>query len=110
MKSTPVYDLVQAYEGSLRRRGYAASSRHRNGHYLRDFAQWAGDRERGEIPASQIELGFIAEWCDQFEQRNGRATKPRTVRNMIGQLRCSMPSRTSSTCWWKPMGDRLATR
>ncbi len=87
MESTPVHDLVRAYEGSLRRRGYAASSRDRNGHYLRDFAQWAGERDPGQITASQIELGFIAEWCDQFERRNGRAPKPRTVRNMIGQLR-----------------------
>jgi integrase len=87
VESTPVQHLIRAYEGSRRRRGYAASSAHRNGHYLRDFAQWAGDQEPGQITAPQIELGFIAEWCDQFEQRNGRAPKPRTVRNLIGQLR-----------------------
>lgn len=84
---TTVGDLIRAHEGYQRRKGHAASSSKRNGHYLRSFAEWSGDRHIGSISSKDIELGFLADWHNEFEQRKGRPPAPRTTRNMIQQLR-----------------------
>jgi integrase len=85
--ATSVEALIEALRSHRKRRGFAASSEHRNGHYLRAFAEWAGDRPLGEITATEIDQGFLAEWCDSFEQRNGREPSPQTLRNLITKLR-----------------------
>ena len=41
----------------------------------------------GEITAAEIDQGFLAHWCDSFEQRNGREPYPQTLRNLITKLR-----------------------
>jgi integrase/recombinase XerD len=84
---TSVAGLVEALKAYRKRRGFAASSQHRNGHYLRAFGVWAGDRQVGDIAAAQIEQGFLAEWCESFEHRNGRQPSQQTLRNLIKELR-----------------------
>lgn len=87
MSDTNVEQIVSALRAHRKRRGFAASSEQRNGHYLRDFAQWVGERPLGEITAFGIDQGFLTEWCDQFQQRNGRDPSPKTLSNLISQVR-----------------------
>ena len=87
MNDTPVEQIVSALRAHRKRRGFAQSSEHRNGHYLRDFAEWVGERSLGEITAFDIDQGFLTEWCDQFQQRNGRDPSPKTLSNLISQVR-----------------------
>ncbi len=87
IRYTSVEEIVAALRGHRKRRGFAASSEHRNGHYLRDFAQWVCGRSLGEITAFQIEQGFLAEWCARFEQRRGREPSLKTLSNLIWQVR-----------------------
>jgi integrase/recombinase XerD len=87
MNDTHVEQIVSALKAHRKRRGFASSSEERNGHYLRDFARWVGQRSLGEITAFDIDQGFLAEWCDEFERRNGRDPSPKTLSNLISQLR-----------------------
>jgi integrase len=87
VNGTQVEQIAAALKAHRKRRGFASSSEQRNGHYLRDFARWVGQRSLGEITAFDIDQGFLAEWCDEFERRNGRDPSPKTLSNLISQLR-----------------------
>jgi integrase/recombinase XerD len=78
---------VASFLAYLTRRGRAENTRVKYGRYLRDFAQWAGERDPGEIPAHQIELEYLGRWHARFEERRGHPPAPHTLRLHIGALR-----------------------
>jgi integrase len=47
------------------------------------MATWAGDRDARALTPADIEMGWLATWCGQFENRRGRAPAPKTVRNTV---------------------------
>jgi integrase len=87
VSSLTAEQIIEALRAHRKRRGYAASSGQRNGHYLRDFAAWLGTRRLGEISAFELEQGFLAEWAQRFQQRNGREPSLKTLSNLISELR-----------------------
>ncbi len=81
-----VDQLLAGFSAHRRRVGHADSSTRRNGHYLRDFAQWVGNRSPSELTVADIDC-FLNTWCEQFTVRNSRAPAPKTVRNLMSELR-----------------------
>jgi site-specific recombinase XerD len=80
-------EAASAFLGYLRRRGHPIGTQRQYGRYLKLFAQWAGDRELGAITAHEIELGYLGQWHDEWERKNGRPPSDNTKRNHIQALR-----------------------
>jgi site-specific recombinase XerD len=78
---------VAMYEAHLRRHGSPEATIRSAKPYLVAFAAWAGDVPPGALTASEIDLHFIAEWCDAFVLRNARPPKEATLRQLISSLR-----------------------
>jgi site-specific recombinase XerD len=82
-----VEEARAAFLGYLRRRGHPVATQRQYGRYLRLFAQWAGERELEAITARDIELGYLGQWHDEWERKNGRPPSDNTTRNHIQALR-----------------------
>jgi site-specific recombinase XerD len=80
-------EAVAAFLGYLRRRGHPVATQRQYGRYLKLFAEWAGERELEAITARDIELGYLGEWHDEWERKDGRAPSENTTRNHIQALR-----------------------
>jgi site-specific recombinase XerD len=87
MPAQLVSSTVASFLAYLSRRGRAEKTRVKYGRYLKDFSQWAGERDPGEIRAQEIELEYLGRWFEQFEERRGHPPAPHTVRLHIGALR-----------------------
>jgi integrase len=87
MPAQTVSSTVASFMGYLSRRGRAQRTRVKYERYLKDFAQWAGERNPGELVAQEIELDYLGQWFEQFEKRTGHPPAPHTVRLHIGALK-----------------------
>lgn len=84
--SPPVGELLQGFDGYLRRRGRAVSTRRQYSYSLRAFSDWIGSRAVGDLTAADVDL-FLASWEAEFRIRHGHLPRPATVRGTIGTLR-----------------------
>jgi integrase/recombinase XerD len=87
MPAQTVSSTVASFMGYLSRRGRAQRTRVKYERYLKDFAQWAGERNPGELVAQEIELDYLGQWFEHFEKRTGHPPAPHTVRLHIGALK-----------------------
>lgn len=87
MPAYTVTSTVASFMAYLSRRGRAQRTRLKYERYLRDFADWAEDRDPGEISAREIELEYLECWVQQFRERRGDHPAPHTLRLHIGALR-----------------------
>src|SRR5579885_514587 len=84
--SSKLNSLVDAFFVYLKRRQRTASTIERWRPELRRFVEWAGERELADLTAQEIEFGFLTEWEQQFEARNGRPPSPNSLRAVIQAL------------------------
>jgi hypothetical protein len=85
--TTLVEEAVSAFMAYLRRHNAAPKTPVKYGQHLATFAAWAGERQLGDIAAAQIEMGYLAGWYEDFEQRRGKAPSPSTHKNHVQALR-----------------------
>jgi integrase len=78
---------IASFMAYLSRRGRAQRTRLKYERYLRDFGNWAGDRDPGEISAQEIELQYLDQWVRTFRERRGDDPAPHTLRLHIGALK-----------------------
>ena len=81
-----IQQLLQSFDGYLRRRGRAASTRRQYAYSLRGFRDWLGPRAVGTLTAADLEL-FLTHWEAEFQSRHGHLPRPATMRGTIGALR-----------------------
>jgi len=80
------HELLQSFDGYLRRRGRAGSTRRQYAYSLRTFCAWLGTRPIGDLTPADLEL-FLTHWEAAFQKHHGRLPNPATVRGTIGALR-----------------------
>jgi site-specific recombinase XerD len=78
--------LLQSFDGYLRRRGRAASTRRQYAYSLGSFAGWLGTSAVGDLTPADLEL-FLIQWEAEFRTRHGHEPSPSTLRGTIGALR-----------------------
>jgi site-specific recombinase XerD len=78
--------LLESFDGYLRRRGRAFSTRQQYAYSLRGFADWLGMSVVGDLTPANLEL-FLSHWEAAFRTRHGHAPQPSTMRGTIGALR-----------------------
>jgi len=78
--------LLQSFDGYLRRRGRAASTRRQYAYSLGSFAGWLGTGAVGDLAPADLEL-FLIHWEAEFRTRHGHEPSPSTLRGVIGALR-----------------------
>jgi integrase/recombinase XerD len=82
-----VSSTVASFMAYMSRRGRAERTRAKYARYLNDFAEWADQRSPGDITAQEIELDYLGQWFDQFQERRTRPPATHTVRLHIGALK-----------------------
>jgi integrase/recombinase XerD len=78
--------LLDAFWMYAQRRGRAPATRVQYAVYLDPFIAWVGSRALGEVTAQQVELDWLGQWYDGFQQRHGRVPAPKTVANHLTAL------------------------
>jgi len=78
--------LLESFDGHLRRRGRADSTRRQYTHSLRRFSDWLGQRGVGDLTPADLEL-FLTNWEASFQAHHGHLPRPATMRGVIGALR-----------------------
>jgi integrase len=81
-----VQTLLKSFDGYLRRRGRASSTRQQYAYSLRGFADWLGTSAVGDLTPANLEL-FLSHWEAEFRDRHGHGPQPSTMRGTIGALR-----------------------
>ena len=87
MRTCTVSDTLNGFNAYLARRGRAARTREKYIHFLRQFEQWAGERDLASIASREIELSYLGDWCTSFERAHGRPPSANTVRHHIAALK-----------------------
>jgi integrase len=83
---TRARNLLDAFWMYSRRRGRASATQVQYAVYLDPFVAWVGDRDLKEITAHQIELEWLGQWYEDFQQRHSRLPAPKTVANHLTAL------------------------
>jgi integrase/recombinase XerD len=83
VSSSGLKALVDAFFVYLKRRNRSAATIVRWEPELRRFLAWADDRTLAEITPQAIEFGFLTEWEQQFEERNGRPPSANSMRAVM---------------------------
>jgi hypothetical protein len=80
MPAYTVDSTIASFMAYLSRRGRAKRTRLKYSRYLRDFAEWAAERDPGGISAREIELEYLDGWDEQFTDRWGAPPAPHLER------------------------------
>lgn len=86
-RETPAAEqLLDSFDGYLRRRGRAESTRRQYAYALVPFRRWLGAQAVGDLTVADLEL-FLTHWETDFQRRHGHLPRPATMRGTIGALR-----------------------
>jgi integrase len=85
-RPTTAAEAKDAYLTWLKRNRRAENTLKKYRPYLRDFAEWAGERHPASFEIWELDDGFLAQWEDAFETRNGRPPSDQSRRGVIGCL------------------------
>jgi hypothetical protein len=75
-----VQTLLKSFDGYLRRRGRASSTRQQYAYSLRGFADWLGTSAVGDLTPANLEL-FLSHWEAEFRDSTQASALPRPGRS-----------------------------